>query len=43
MKEGWTYKKLGELCKITTGKRDANHAKEDGQYRFYTCASQYLM
>lgn len=42
MKEGWTYKKLGSLCKITTGKRDANHAKVDGKYRFYTCANQYL-
>jgi len=42
MKEGWKYKKLNELCNITTGKHDANHAKEGGLYRFYTCASQYL-
>ncbi len=42
MKEGWTYKKLGELCYISTGKHDANHAKEEGAYRFYTCASQYV-
>lgn len=42
MKEGWTYKKLVDLCTIRTGKRDANHAKEDGAYRFYTCAAQYV-
>ncbi len=42
MKEGWKYKKLGEVCKITTGKHDANHAKEGGAYRFYTCAAQYV-
>ena len=41
MKDGWIYKKLRDLCNITTGKHDANHAKEGGVYRFYTCASQY--
>lgn len=41
--DGWITNKLGDICKISTGKRDANHAKADGIYRFYTCASQYLM
>ncbi len=36
-------KKLSELCDIKTGKKDANHAVPDGQYRFYTCASNYSM
>lgn len=40
--KGWQLKKLGEVCKIQTGKYDANHAKELGKYRFYTCAFEYL-
>ena len=35
-----TYK-LGEICKISTGKWDANHATPNGRYRFYTCANVY--
>ena len=35
--------KLPEICEIKTGKRDANHATENGEYRFYTCASNYSM
>jgi len=38
MKERWTYKKLGEICKIYTGKLDANAARENGLYPFFTCA-----
>ena len=38
---GWKEKKLGELCKITTGKLDANAMVDGGQYRFYTCAREY--
>lgn len=38
----WEEKTLGELCKITTGKLDANAMKEDGEYRFYTCAKDYF-
>lgn len=34
-------KKLPEICEIRTGKHDANHATENGKYRFYTCANQY--
>lgn len=41
-KEGWEVKKLGELLgKVTTGKLDANAMKENGEYRFYTCAKDY--
>ena len=38
MKEGWTYKKLGDLCKIRTGKLDANAADDNGLYPFFTCS-----
>lgn len=41
-KVGWEMKKLGELLgKVTTGKLDANAMKENGEYRFYTCAKDY--
>ncbi len=39
--EDWEEKTLGSLCKITTGKLDANAMVEDGEYRFYTCAKDY--
>ena len=39
--EEWEEKNLGSLCKITTGKLDANAMVEDGEYRFYTCAKDY--
>lgn len=29
------------IAKVVTGKHDANHADENGQYRFYTCASEF--
>lgn len=38
----WQETILGDLCNITTGKLDANHAKDDGCYRFYTCAKDFL-
>jgi type I restriction enzyme S subunit len=38
----WELKTLGEVCNIQTGKYDANHAKENGKYRFYTCAFEYI-
>lgn len=41
--KGWLQMTLGSLCKIETGKHDANHAKENGKYRFYTCAFEHLM
>ena len=33
--------KLGDICNITTGKLDANAMKDNGKYRFYTCAKDY--
>ncbi len=38
----WNIKTLGEICTIQTGKYDANHAKTNGKYRFYTCAFDYM-
>ncbi len=38
----WQTKKLTEICKISTGKWDANHAIENGKFRFYTCAKKHL-
>ena len=32
------YVKLGEICNIATGKYDANHGENGGDYPFYTCA-----
>ena len=43
MKEGWEKKSLMEISSVSTGKRDANHASENGAYRFYTCAYDYLL
>ena len=37
MKQGWEIKKLGEVCKIQTGKLDANAKVDDGVYPFFTC------
>ncbi|HPM45735.1 MAG TPA: restriction endonuclease subunit S [bacterium] len=37
----WVETTLPNICKIETGKWDANHAEENGQYRFYTCAYEF--
>jgi len=42
MNNTWEHKQLTDICSIKTGKWDANHAKQEGKYRFYTCASQFL-
>ena len=34
----WLEVKLGDICKITTGKLDANEMVEDGEYPFFTCS-----
>ena len=39
----WEETILGNHCKITTGKLDANAMVENGQYRFYTCAKEYYL
>jgi type I restriction enzyme S subunit len=42
MKQGWSKKSLMEIASVSTGKWDANHATQNGEYRFYTCAYDYL-
>ena len=37
---GWEYVRLGDICKITTGKLDANAQVENGKYPFFTCAER---
>jgi len=37
----WKEKKIGNVCKITTGKLDANAMVKSGKYRFYTCAKDF--
>ncbi len=37
----WVEKKLGDLCKIKTGKKDVNEWNPDGQYPFFTCAKTH--
>lgn len=32
------YIKVKDICDVKTGKYDANHAKENGKYQFFTCA-----
>ena len=41
-KSVWKEVRLGEICKITTGKLDANEMVPNGKYRFYTCAKDYF-
>ena len=40
--EGWDRINLGNLCNITTGKKDANEGNENGQYPFFTCSKEVL-
>lgn len=40
--EGWEEKQLGDLCKIRTGKKDANEGSPDGEYPFFTCAEKHI-
>lgn len=42
-KHEWKKVKLGEVCRIRTGKLDANAMSEIGRYRFYTCAKNFYM
>jgi type I restriction enzyme S subunit len=41
--QNWTKCNLTDLCSVRTGKYDANHAIENGKYRFYTCSSSYSL
>ena len=40
--EGWEPKSLRTLANIKTGKEDANFARENGQYHFFTCGENNL-
>ncbi|HCJ7364468.1 TPA: restriction endonuclease subunit S [Enterobacter hormaechei subsp. xiangfangensis] len=37
----WHHKSLGDICRIRTGKLDANAMVVGGKYRFYTCAREF--
>jgi type I restriction enzyme S subunit len=34
----WEVKRLGDVCRITTGRKDVNEGNPLGQYPFFTCA-----
>jgi len=38
--ENWRWSKLEFLADIKTGKKDANYGCEEGEYYFFTCASE---
>ena len=35
--------KLSSISSITTGKEDANHSTENGEYKFFTCSDDILL
>lgn len=36
--EGWKVEKVGDYCKVFTGKKDVNQSVEDGKYAFFSCS-----
>ena len=38
--DGWKNRKLGDVCKIKTGRLDANAMVENGEYPFFTCSKE---
>jgi type I restriction enzyme S subunit len=38
----WVQKPLGGMCRIRTGKKDANEGAADGIYPFFTCAEKHI-
>jgi type I restriction enzyme, S subunit len=34
----WEVKRLGDVCRITTGKKDVNEGNPNGQFPFFTCS-----
>jgi type I restriction enzyme S subunit len=40
--EEWEVRELGALCRIRTGKKDANEGCENGLYPFFTCAERHI-
>lgn len=41
VRKGWQIKKLGELCRIQTGKKDVNEGNPNGKFPFFTCAAEH--
>ncbi len=41
--DGWRVGKLGDYFPVITGKRNANHAVENGKYMFFTCSQDTLL
>jgi len=37
----WPVVELGEVCKITTGRKDVNEGNPNGVYPFFTCAREH--
>ena len=40
--DGWILKHAVDIAEIKTGKEDANHSTENGQYPFFTCSNDTL-
>jgi len=40
--KGWEEVSIEQVATISTGKRDANHATDNGEYTFFTCAFEPL-
>lgn len=38
----WAARSIGGLCRIRTGKKDANEGAADGTYPFFTCAESHI-
>lgn len=38
--ESWEVVKLGDLCSLTTGRKDVNEGSPDGPYPFFTCSTE---
>ena len=36
----WKWVRLGDVCSICTGKKDANFGSDSGEYSFFTCAKE---
>ena len=37
----WEVKRLGDICRITTGRKDVNEGNPNGQYPFFTCSRSH--
>ena len=40
--DDWIYKDFSEISNISTGKKDANFATENGKYNFFTCSQKTM-